>query len=136
LIITPDIYDSLPAFTINLGDFEIVLEQKDYLTPYNDITLSPSSVFDNYFMLDFMPSDLSPDPNIEFWLLGDIFFRKYYTIFDIEQRKIGIIEAVEPTKTNPDVPDPEKKNMVGVIIVVALLIICLIGSVYYFCRRS
>ncbi len=34
-----------------------------------------------------------PSMGSAMWILGDVFLRKYYTVFDYENRKVGIAEA-------------------------------------------
>ncbi|CAG9324661.1 unnamed protein product [Blepharisma stoltei] len=31
--------------------------------------------------------------DIDYWIVGDVFFRKYYTIYDYQERRIGIIDS-------------------------------------------
>jgi hypothetical protein len=35
-----------------------------------------------------------------FWILGVTFFHNYYTVFDIENKRIGFAESIESVVTN------------------------------------
>jgi hypothetical protein len=89
--IEPEAFESLPDFKFildeNKNDFEIILEKEKYFTALTDQRLNLVPGYENYYLFNFLPipgAGLSKDPQIELWLLGDNFFRKYYTIFDIE----------------------------------------------------
>jgi hypothetical protein len=43
---------------------------------------------------------MKPDKGLEMWILGDVFLRRYYTIFDVEGKKVGIVRSVNKDKLN------------------------------------
>jgi hypothetical protein len=125
----PEVYENLPDLTFDLGEFQLNIERGDYLTSLYDVTNERTNPkFEDMYEFTFAPSYL-PDPEgVQLWLLGAQYFRKYYTIFDIDNRKIGIIES------NPEVIPP--KPMIGVIISLSLLSFCFICFFVAWCRKS
>jgi hypothetical protein len=76
--------DTLPDFTFTVGGQDYVLTAKDYLIPDGDMCL-----------LGMIGLDV-PRPNGPLWIMGDIFMRKYYTVFDVANERVGFATAVHP----------------------------------------
>merc|ERR1719454_1937552 len=70
---------SLPAVEITLGGGKkFTLEGKDYVLQVQGQCL-----------FAFMPIELPPKLG-EMWILGDVFMRKYYTVFDYGNKRVGM----------------------------------------------
>ncbi|CAG9314311.1 unnamed protein product [Blepharisma stoltei] len=70
-------HSQYPNLTFDLDGSEFTLTSDDYLMPYQ------SSCF----------LAIQEESNIDFWLLGDIFIRKYYVNFDMDGKRIGFAGA-------------------------------------------
>ena len=70
---------AMPSLAITLGGKDFVLNASDYTL---DIAKTEC-------MFGFTGIDMPPEIG-ELWILGDVFLRKFYTVFDVGQRRVGI----------------------------------------------
>ncbi|KAG8246778.1 hypothetical protein J6590_077119 [Homalodisca vitripennis] len=71
--------DSLPDVTIYIGGKPFVLHPQDY------IISMPTESGEDVCVSTFIGSD-----NLSFFILGDVFMRKYYTVFDMGNNQVGL----------------------------------------------
>jgi len=82
--------DSLPSLVINLCNADNYC--MDFELTGNDYILRMNQFGMEFCILGYMGFDLGPDR--EMWILGDIFLRKYFTVFDMGNKKIGMASSV------------------------------------------
>ncbi|VDM31729.1 unnamed protein product [Hydatigera taeniaeformis] len=78
-----DSVSSLPPITITIESVNFTLTHDDYI-------LRVSQFGHEMCLLGFMGLDI---PNHPIWILGDVFIGKYYSIFDLGQKRIGFAPA-------------------------------------------
>lgn len=81
-IISCNKIDTLPNIVFNLNGTDFSLSPKDYILKLGESAYLPC-------LLGLIGIDV-PKPNGPLWILGDIFMRKYYTIFDYGKARVGI----------------------------------------------
>lgn len=74
----------LPDFNFVLNGVTYTLQGADYIIPDGDICV-----------FGIMGMDI-PRPTGPLWILGDMFMRKYYTLFDADNSRVGFATAVHP----------------------------------------
>jgi len=79
---------SLPKLTVTLGGQEFDLEGKDYT-----INAGGQCLF------AFMPIDV-PAPRGPLWIMGDVFMKKYYCIFDYGNKQMQIAPVATQAQSN------------------------------------
>uniref|UniRef100_A0A0M3IET1 Peptidase A1 domain-containing protein n=1 Tax=Ascaris lumbricoides TaxID=6252 RepID=A0A0M3IET1_ASCLU len=75
--------DSLPSIIFTLDGKDFTLTPFDYLFEFND----------GGCVVGVQTGDVSP-PMGTFWILGDVFIGKYYSIFDHSNKRVGFADAV------------------------------------------
>uniref|UniRef100_A0A1I8C1T3 Peptidase A1 domain-containing protein n=1 Tax=Meloidogyne hapla TaxID=6305 RepID=A0A1I8C1T3_MELHA len=72
--------DKLPSIHFNIGGNNFTLDPSDYVIQIDTVTC--------------LSGFASVDLNGNMWILGDLFITKWYTIFDHENKRVGLAEAI------------------------------------------
>jgi hypothetical protein len=91
----------LPDLHMHFGGKQFTLHPSDYVLGGNSVEMGESC------KLGFMPLDV-PRPRGPLWILGDVFMRKFYTVFDRAEERVGIALSNEHRNPIPLVQDLKK----------------------------
>ncbi|XP_068156790.1 cathepsin D [Drosophila tropicalis] len=75
---------NLPNIRLIIEGAEFVITPRDYVIEIDDKTVSNSS----FCVSVFVPIVMN------FWVLGDIFLSRYYTVYDFDKKRIGLAKAI------------------------------------------
>lgn len=134
---------TFPVLTLTSGNVALNFKPIDYLV-YEKIDMN-----DTHMCMISFQEETRPDTT--FWLLGDSFLRAFYTIYDFENRRIGLVgdtvilsksaEQIVTTEA-PDegIEDSEEFNLLiyilpGVLCLLCFLAICLSACITYRLRK-
>lgn len=78
---------TLPNIRMNFGDVPVVLAPEDYI-----IRQSMFGISSPVCLSAFMGMDL-PDHMKDLWIVGDVLLRKYYTVYDHDNHRVGFAKA-------------------------------------------
>lgn len=103
----------LPNITLVLGGYRFTLTPEEYVLKKNYIATRGGMTFlrSPRCKIGVMPLDVPP-PRGPLWVLGDIFLRYFYTVFDRDNKRIGIAKAVHPDPS-PAFSETARKHVNG-----------------------
>ncbi|KAJ1743946.1 aspartic proteinase precursor [Coemansia sp. RSA 989] len=81
-VVDCDKVPSLPPFTMQFGGQKYTLDAEDYILNVQGQCMS-----------GFMGMDI-PEPLGPIWIIGDVFLRKFYTVYDLGKDRVGFAKAI------------------------------------------
>ncbi|KAJ2852187.1 aspartic proteinase precursor [Coemansia brasiliensis] len=81
-VVDCDKVPSLPPFTMQFGGQKYTLDAQDYILNVQGQCMS-----------GFMGMDI-PEPLGPIWIIGDVFLRKFYTVYDLGKDRVGFAKAI------------------------------------------
>lgn len=74
----------LPTIIIRIGSEPFPLSPSDYILRYENSCYS-----------GFMGMDFRTENNLSTWILGDVFLRAYYSVYDFEKGRVGLARTAK-----------------------------------------
>mmetsp|Transcript_5310 Transcript_5310/g.9736 ORF Transcript_5310/g.9736 Transcript_5310/m.9736 type:complete len:276 (+) Transcript_5310:468-1295(+) len=94
-----------PPITFSLQGKDFVITQEQYFYPIEGYCL-------------FLVADIDID---HFWILGDVFLRQYYTIYDMDNKRIGLVDLAAAYEAGDEEVGLNAGMVIGVIVVILLV---------------
>jgi len=117
--------DKLPDISFSLQGHFFTLKASDYYDTSQRV-------------LGFMAIDVGQSGGGGFWILGDTFLKTYYTVFDMDQRRIGIVGAKPGLAWSPPDDDHALRRwgwqLILLIVACAVLLVLILSCLIYSCR--
>mmetsp|Transcript_2309 Transcript_2309/g.5290 ORF Transcript_2309/g.5290 Transcript_2309/m.5290 type:complete len:462 (+) Transcript_2309:29-1414(+) len=89
-----------PEVVFNLGDLEIVIGAEDYSRPAALRVISnQTGETELICRASLLPVEEGGSLSSKTWILGEPVLRKYYTLYDWREKRIGFAQAVQPKPT-------------------------------------
>lgn len=93
-----------PSIEFTLQGNSFILDQSQYFYPIEGYCL-------------FLVADIP----VDFWILGDVFLRNYYAIYDMDNSRIGLVDIKEAYNSSEEETSVNAGMIIGVIVVVLLV---------------
>jgi hypothetical protein len=107
-----DCQGTFPALTFTMSGISFSVTQDQYFLPIEDYCL---------FLVTEFPAD--------FWILGDVFLRNYYAIYDMDNLQVGLVDlqAAQDLYNGAN-----SEGITTSMIIVVIIAILLVGVAVYF----
>jgi hypothetical protein len=107
----------LPELVFVIEGREFVLRGEDYMLPNGQLALQ---------MMDFAV------PGVDVLILGDTFLRRVYTVFDMDQRRVGFGSARQrKSSADAEAKSTTKRNVIwGSLAFTAMVLICILANIW------